>query len=62
NSPAAGGIVDQKTIERAQDKGLDYFSFLDRNDSYSFLNQTESVIITGSTGTNVSDFILMLVS
>ncbi|MHA1910874.1 MAG: glycerate kinase type-2 family protein [Candidatus Kariarchaeaceae archaeon] len=62
NSLAAGGIIDHKTVALAHEKGLDCSSFLEKNDSYSFLELTESAIITGPTGTNVSDIILIFVS
>jgi glycerate 2-kinase len=40
---------------RAGAMGLDPRSYLDRNDSYTFFKQTDSLLITGPTGTNVMD-------
>lgn len=52
---AAGAVVDGETIVRAGAMGLDPRSYLDRNDSYTFFKQTDSLLITGPTGTNVMD-------
>jgi glycerate 2-kinase len=57
---AAGAIVDQTTIQRAIDQGLDAQSALDRHDSYSFLAQLSSLVMTGPTGTNVADITIAL--
>lgn len=52
---AAGAVVDGETIVRGGAMGLDPRSYLDRNDSYTFFKQTDSLLITGPTGTNVMD-------
>jgi glycerate 2-kinase len=57
---AAGAIVDQTTIQRAIDQGLDAQSALERHDSYPFFAQLESLVITGPTGTNVADITIAL--
>jgi hydroxypyruvate reductase len=62
NSPAAGAIADETTLERARLKGLDAQSFLDRSDAYTFFESLGDAIITGRTGTNVRDLRLMLAS
>ena len=60
NSPAAGAIVDNTTIERARAIGLDPEDFLDRSDAYSFFVALGDVIATGPTGTNVRDIRILL--
>ena len=55
NSPAAGGIADETTVERAHELKLDPQQFLDNSDSFRFLQILDSAIFTGPTGTNVRD-------
>lgn len=62
NSPAAGAIADERTIERAQSLGMDGRSFLERSDAYSFFHALGDAIMTGQTGTNVRDLRLILAS
>jgi glycerate-2-kinase len=55
NSDAAGAVVDRDTVSSlatAQE-------YLNRNDSYHYLNMVGDVIITGPTGTNVRDLRLL---
>ena len=56
---AAGGIADGAVRGRAQALGLDPLAFLDRNDSYHFLRQTDALLVTGPTNTNVNDLIFV---
>ena len=58
---AAGGIVDGATIQRGKTQGLDASDYLERNDSYPFLQATNDLLITGPTFTNVMDLHVMLV-
>ncbi|MCK5120310.1 MAG: glycerate kinase, partial [Candidatus Latescibacteria bacterium] len=58
---AAGGMVDGGTVARAFEKGLDPRDFLERNDSYAFLDQVGDLVVTGPTGTNVMDVRLVMV-
>ena len=58
---AAGAIVDGDTIVRGRAKGLDPHEYLDRNDSYTFFKQTDSLLITGPTGTNVMDVQIIVI-
>ena len=60
NSPAAGAIADETTIQRAQNLGLDANEFLARSDSYTFFEQLNDLIVTGPTGTNVRDLRILL--
>jgi len=52
---AAGAIVDGYTIDRAHRSRLDAERFLHRNDSHHFFHHLKDLIMTGPTGTNVSD-------
>jgi glycerate-2-kinase len=58
-SEAAGAIVDGDTVERGRRLGLDAADYLARNDSNSYLAAVGDVIVTGPTGTNVGDLILV---
>ncbi len=60
NSPAAGAMVDNTTIERARAIGLDPQDFLKRSDAYSFFVALGDVVATGPTGTNVRDIRILL--
>jgi glycerate 2-kinase len=60
NSPAAGAIVDNTSINRAKGIGLDAVDFLNRSDSYSFFVALGDVVATGATGTNVRDIRIIL--
>lgn len=57
---AAGAIVDGNTVKKGEKFGLDADRYLNNNDSYNFLKRTDSLFITGPTGTNVMDFYLIL--
>ncbi|MBP1723981.1 MAG: Hydroxypyruvate reductase, partial [Deltaproteobacteria bacterium] len=58
---AAGAFADGRTVIRAKTMGLDPWSFLKENDSYSFFQGIGDLLITGPTGTNVMDLRIMLV-
>ncbi len=57
---AAGGIVDPLTLSVGKEKGIDAKKYLENNDSYTFLKNTNSLLITGPTKTNVMDIHIML--
>ncbi len=57
----AGGIVDNFTMERAREQGIDIYEALGRHDVTPVLLRLEDAILTGATGTNVNDLKLMLV-
>ncbi len=59
---AAGAIVDPFTLSRARDKGLDPLKLLNNNDSGTFFKKLGERVVTGPTGTNVSDLILVMMS
>jgi hydroxypyruvate reductase len=60
NSPAAGAIADETTVQRARSLGLDPKQYLDRSDSYSFFERLNDLIVTGPTETNVRDLRILL--
>ena len=60
NSDVAGAIVDKTTIEKGKKLGLDANDYLNRFDSYNFFQKTGDMIMTGPTGANVSDLIILL--
>jgi glycerate 2-kinase len=62
NSPAAGAIADETTLQRARMLNLDAQHFLARSDSYTFFEQLNDLIVTGPTGTNVRDLRIVLKS
>ena len=57
---AAGGIVDGATLAKLKAKGIDADKALADNDSYSALKAVDGLIITGPTGTNVNDVVVIL--
>ncbi|WP_312653802.1 glycerate kinase [Proteiniclasticum sp.] len=59
---AAGGIVDGETAAKLRDSGIPLEIYLDNNDSYHALDRANGLIMTGPTGTNVNDLMVLLVS
>jgi hydroxypyruvate reductase len=59
---AAGAIADGETLARARAKGLDPLDYLHRNDSYTFFEALDDLLITGPTRTNVMDVRILLIS
>lgn len=60
-TPAAGAVADGDTVRRAAELGLDPARYLAANDSHRFFAVLEDLVSTGSTGTNVMDFQVILV-
>lgn len=59
---AAGAVVDGETVARgAAAAGVDAGEALERNDSHAFLRASGDLVVTGPTGTNVNDLVLVLV-
>ncbi len=57
----AGAIVDRSSLANLKKKNVDIRAYLKRYDSYTLLKETgNSIILTGSTGTNVGDVMLYL--
>ena len=59
---AAGAVVDGLTVRRGKIRGVDASEFLNRNDSYHFLQATEDLLQTGPTLTNVMDLQAWLIA
>lgn len=58
---AAGGLVDTNTLDRLRQKKIDPEKKLNNNDSYPALKESQDLVITGSTGTNVADLQILLI-
>ncbi|MFA6437319.1 MAG: DUF4147 domain-containing protein [Candidatus Paceibacterota bacterium] len=59
NSEAAGAIGDEDSLKKSQVKNLNWREYIDNNDSFHFFKKLDDLIITGPTGTNVSDLIVI---
>jgi glycerate-2-kinase len=57
---AAGAIVDNFSIKRAKQLGLDPERYLKDNDSYNFFLKLGDLIFTNATGTNVNDISILI--
>ena len=60
NSAAAGAIADVLSRQNAREKNLDPSEYLRTNNSYPFWQRCGGQIITGPTGANVADLLLIL--
>lgn len=60
NTDFAGAIADTLVLERAKNLNLDIDKYLINNDSYTFFEKTGDMLITGKTGSNISDFFVLL--
>jgi len=60
-SDAAGAAADGATIERARERGLDAAAALANNDTHGFWQRLGDAIVTGPTGTNVLDVVVVTV-
>lgn len=60
NSPAAGGVVDGTTVNRADRYGLGIVNALGSFDSYPLLHALGDAIETGPTGNNLRDLRILL--
>jgi len=58
---AAGACADEQTLIRAASLGLDWQTFINRHDSYTFFEQSGGLLKTGLTHTNVMDVRVFLV-
>ena len=57
----AGAIVDNRSLEIAVNKGIDVSPYIERFDTNTLFSEIgNSLIITGSTGTNVGDIIVYI--
>lgn len=62
NSEAAGGVVDGGTAERAAAAGSDLAVAVEGFDSETALRAAGDLVVTGPTGTNVGDLVVVTVS
>lgn len=60
-SPAAGAIADNSSIDYILKNNIDLSSILSNSDSYSFFEKLSDAIITGPTGTNVTDVGVLII-
>jgi len=60
NTEYAGAICDRITREKAEKLGMDPREWLDRNDSFHFFEKTGDFLLTGETGSNVSDLVIAI--
>lgn len=58
---AAGALATGGTLRRARARGLDAAGALADNDAYPFFRALDDLVVTGPTGTNVMDLMLVLV-
>lgn len=58
---SAGALVDGETVIRARAAGLDAHAYLADNDAYAFFDRAGGLLVTGPTGTNVNDLLVLLV-
>ena len=59
---AAGALAIATTVRRAREAGLDPARALAANDAYPFFDALGDLVVTGATGTNVMDLVLVLVA
>lgn len=57
---AAGGLVDGTTAAALKAKGMQPEVYLDDNDAYHALKAVDGLVMTGATGTNVNDVVVLL--
>ncbi len=62
NSKAMGALVDNILLAQINEKKISLESYLNNNDSNSFFKNLNTEIITGPTGINVNDLLLILVA
>ena len=62
NSKAMGALVDNYVLEQTVSKNIDIEKYLENNDSNNFFKKLGVELITGPTGCNVNDLILILLS
>lgn len=60
NGDHAGAWISPGILQRAQAKGLNPEAYLQRQDSYHFFEQLDSLVKTGPSFTNVNDYRVFL--
>lgn len=59
NTKYAGAVGDHKTVEQANNLGIDFLRFLENNNSLDFFTKTGDAIITGRLPSNVADLFIV---
>jgi glycerate 2-kinase len=59
---AAGAIADGTTLARGKWRGKQYAAYLGRNDSSNFFSSLGDLVVTGGTGTNVMDVVIIMIA
>ena len=54
--------MDEHSLQRARELGLDPSAFLENNDAWSFFNALGDLVVSGPTDTNVNDFRAMYIA
>jgi glycerate-2-kinase len=57
--PVAGGICDEWTFLRGKKTGLKIEKYIKENNSYHYLDKLGETLLTGKTGTNVGDIVMI---
>jgi len=60
NSDSAGAIIDNNTIQNIEKLNINLDDYMDRFDAYPIFEKSGDMIITGATGANVSDLMILL--
>ena len=58
---AAGALADGRTLARGRKLGMDADDYLRNNDSYHYFSRLKDLVVTGPTGTNVNDIMIVAV-
>lgn len=58
----AGALADGKTVARGRKHGMDADAYLRNNDSYHYFSRLKDLVVTGPTGTNVNDIMILAVA
>jgi glycerate-2-kinase len=61
-SPAGGAVIDGCTYNESIKLGLSIDDALNNNDSYTFFSRLGRALISGSTGTDVNDYIIAVIT
>ena len=60
NSDAAGAVIDKNTYDNVGKLNINFDDYLDRFDAFPVFQKSGDMIITGPTGANVSDLMILL--
>ncbi|MFA6524132.1 MAG: DUF4147 domain-containing protein [Candidatus Paceibacterota bacterium] len=60
NGDSAGAVIDKITLEKIEKIRLNLDDYIDRFDAYPVFQKSGDMIMTGATGSNVSDLMILL--